>query len=656
MSEMSGPGIVLASGEVIDLLDQPALIIDADGTIIKANAAYARLVNRTSVPLRGRNLCKTLDRDAAARLAAFISMPECAAPGLGRPDAAGSPDPAPLPACANDAGPDPASPLLRGAGSLLPGECPPPSTTDASDPDRQNAQYRPVPVPAQQDTPATLELDVTSFGAVVRMKIHRLPDLASAKPVFLCLGRVTEMIGLEDYNDLRNRELRWRVALESSGHAVWDVGGTDLHYVSDEWFKMRGTTRETASEGAESTWLTEVHESDREKIQRIHDLQDAGVTDVVNYQYRQRHKDGHWIWVMSRGRIVARDTAGVPQRQIGIDTDITTLKKAEAEAAEKAEQLKMSVAASGIGLWDVAPDRSSLHWNETMFVIHGHDPQDGPPSFGGWLAQTYPDDEERSLQAFDNCLRDGRDFRLDMRALRPDGAVVHVRRFGRALRDTDGRLARVIGVDIDITSDVMRNVALEQARAAMEYDSRHDALTGLGNRRLLDETFARFCEAATDGTGDHGVLHLDLDLFKQVNDAFGHAAGDALLRHVAEFTSKIVGDRGLVARVGGDEFVVFLPGLSARAPVAAIAEAIVAAARAPFRFGSDTCSFGISVGMATRQAVTREAERIFVDADLALYQAKKNGRSGVGIYDPEMRQRSPACVLDRTGPRDRRNL
>lgn len=569
MSDFKTLGNVVSSDQIVALLDQPAMVLDAAGTVTAVNEAYRRLTTRQKSEIVGERLQHALDHNAAASLASILAV------------------------------------VARGIES---GTGPPPQ-----------------------------EIDVTAFGAVVSMLIHPLQDSATGAALYLCLGQSRDTASIENYNDLRNRELRWRVALESAGHAVWDAVGSQTQFVSDEWFRMRGLTRETTTKDAPIEWLDEVHEEDQALIEANHAKMEAENSDEVSYQYRQRHKDGHWIWVMSRGRIVTRDMNGLPHRIIGIDTDITELKLAEAETKAIAQRLSISVAASGIGIWDMRLDCNEIHWTDTMFTIYGIQRSQPTLDLAFWQARIHPADAARAEVAFETCLKDHRDFRFELRILRPCGVVAHIRRFGRCVFGPDRRVSSILGVDIDITADVERADALEQARAAMEYDSRHDALTGLGNRRLLDETFVQFCERNATTFVPHTVLHLDVDFFKQVNDRFGHTIGDELLRHIAAFITQIVGDRGLVARVGGDEFVLFLPNIVDAAALRTLTEEIVAHAGKPFRYEGVDCSYGISLGVASRYTSSEDPSRIFVDADLALYHAKTTGRSRFSFFDDSMR-------------------
>ena len=208
----------------------------------------------------------------------------------------------------------------------------------------------------------------------------------------------------------------------------------------------------------------------------------------------------------------------------------------------------------------------------------------------------------------------------DFRIVRPDGGVRHIRTMARYEGLSEGH-TKLIGVNIDVTEDVQRARDLESIRKQLEYDSRHDTLTGLANRRLLDETFAAL------GQGHNApevcVMHLDLDYFKDINDSLGHAAGDAVLVHVARTLTKILGDTGVICRIGGDEFAVLFDHAPPKKTLKDIADRILDAFKAPLIYEGHACKFGVSIG----SAIARDKETIFAHADIALYAAKNAGRS-----------------------------
>ncbi len=172
---------------------------------------------------------------------------------------------------------------------------------------------------------------------------------------------------------------------------------------------------------------------------------------------------------------------------------------------------------------------------------------------------------------------------------------------------------------------------LQGARRAAEAEAQSDALTGLRNRRALDGVLAGLLRRGEP----FALMALDLDLFKQVNDTMGHAAGDEVLREAARVMLGAVRAGDVVARAGGDEFVILLPGLVRGARLAEIAERLIEGLERPMRVGGALCAISASIGVATTSACERpSAERLTADADAALYASKKAGRGRATIWTP----------------------
>ena len=191
---------------------------------------------------------------------------------------------------------------------------------------------------------------------------------------------------------------------------------------------------------------------------------------------------------------------------------------------------------------------------------------------------------------------------------------------------------------------VMTYDDVTQRRRAEEqavFLARHDALTGLPNRTLFQERVEQ--ELAQVGRGATvAVLYLDLDRFKQVNDTLGHPIGDTLLRAVADRLRALVREVDMVARLGGDEFAVIQVGLERAEDAGRLARRIVDALGAPFELEAHEVAVGASVGVALAPADAAQFEKLLKCADMALYQAKLDGRGGFHFFEREMDTRQQA--------------
>ena len=177
----------------------------------------------------------------------------------------------------------------------------------------------------------------------------------------------------------------------------------------------------------------------------------------------------------------------------------------------------------------------------------------------------------------------------------------------------------------------------KKAEADIRHLAMHDALTGLPNRRAFNERLAREIDAhRTVHSRSLALLCLDLDRFKEVNDLFGHAAGDAMLQRVAQCVSAAIPGDHMVARLGGDEFAILAPGLASPADAAATAEAILAAFREENRRAASDGLMSTSIGIALCPGDAGDAETLVSHADTALYRAKAEGRDTYRFFEKSM--------------------
>ncbi len=173
------------------------------------------------------------------------------------------------------------------------------------------------------------------------------------------------------------------------------------------------------------------------------------------------------------------------------------------------------------------------------------------------------------------------------------------------------------------------NTRLAGAKSQAEEQALTDTLTGLRNRRALDLALSAACA----GLQEFALMHIDLDHFKAVNDTFGHAAGDEVLREVARVLRAETRMHDTVARVGGDEFVILLPQMTEKITLIQVADRIIARLAQPIMFEGASCMVGASVGLTiSTEYARRDADRMIADADQALYAAKRAGRAQARVF------------------------
>jgi len=322
----------------------------------------------------------------------------------------------------------------------------------------------------------------------------------------------------------------------------------------------------------------------------------------------------------STAAAVARLTALIEAQQ-------RTIRVQEATMARSRDIFERASAAARLGLWECDLTTEALQWSGgtyDMFDI----PRDTPLRRGQALVR-YPAQSLKQLEAVRaRAIADRTGFELDTAIVSPHGHERWIR-ITTTIECAGDRPIRLFGLKQDITEERRRS---ERIRYLAEFDE----LTGLANRSQFQTHLNRAC--GDDGGRNAGgtLLLIDLDGFKEVNDSFGHAAGDECLKETAQRLAAVCGDAASVARIGGDEFAVLLARSDAAGAPVLLAKQFIAAMRRPIRCGWQRFQIGASIGLASIAGCT--ADHACKRADAALYAAKAAGRNTFRWFDPvEMR-------------------
>jgi diguanylate cyclase (GGDEF)-like protein/PAS domain S-box-containing protein len=262
----------------------------------------------------------------------------------------------------------------------------------------------------------------------------------------------------------------------------------------------------------------------------------------------------------------------------------------------------------------------------------GHDPKallDSP----GWAKRLiYPEDLPKVGEAMQRIFdKDAHGASIEFRLLTGDDTLRWVENRYVPVRDPEGRLIEVEGIVIDITE----RKAAEEKIALL---ARTDGLTGLANRATFTERLRQAYAAAGRGALAFAILYLDLDKFKPVNDTFGHPVGDLLLQQVAQRLKECTRESDLVARLGGDEFAILQGEVREPANAGSLAAKIQSALALPFVVNGNQINISVSIGISSYDCSTAGADAMLVQADLALYRSKDEGRNQYHFHSAELDQ------------------
>ena len=331
------------------------------------------------------------------------------------------------------------------------------------------------------------------------------------------------------------------------------------------------------------------------------------------YEAEILRPDGTTLWAEVQGRMV--DRGGRPLRVTAL-RDVSDRRDAQTQMRVQADMLRQ--VSDAIVALDL--DGRVTYWNSAAEALHGVARAD---ALGRPLDDVIRYELPGAIEDASSTALLAAGSHDALVYVRPDGERRYVSVSSSTLRDADGAPRGLLAVGRDVTSQ--REMALR-----LQHQATHDALTGLPNRLAFGERISGALAAGRP----FGVLFLDLDRFKGVNDTLGHDAGDRLLVAVADRMRSAVGAAGLVARFGGDEFGIVAE-LDAPA-VEKLSERVLRAIARPVDLGERAVTPRASVGTVTAAAGYDTADALLRDADTAMYEAKRAGRGRAATFDPAM--------------------
>jgi diguanylate cyclase (GGDEF)-like protein len=284
-----------------------------------------------------------------------------------------------------------------------------------------------------------------------------------------------------------------------------------------------------------------------------------------------------------------------------------------------------------IGCWSFEAEHQALSLSPmacTLMGLEAVSAQGAHLARKALNARVHPLDRVRVERNWREALQSG-SFDMEYRLEGPEDAWIWER--ADFTLDSDGRLLEGVGILQDVSLH-RQGISSSLARAS------HDVLTGLPNRALLAEHLDLVLPLARRNEAMVAVLFIDLDRFKQVNDVFGHAMGDELLRQVSSRMTDCLRESDMVARQGGDEFIVVLQEIGHESDAGLVALKLLEALTRPFDLQGIEAHIGGSIGISLFPADGQDAETLFQNADLAMYQAKTAGRETLRFFEPAMRE------------------
>jgi diguanylate cyclase len=426
---------------------------------------------------------------------------------------------------------------------------------------------------------------------------------------------------------LMDQRQRLDLATQSNGIGIWEYQiDTGKLLWSDEMFKLADCPRD-AFGGRLDDWQPWVHPEDLPSVQAALMAAIAGQR-AMDIDMRVRHRDDSLHEINARATVVKRDENGCAIRVLGTAHEITERKRMERELAEKHELLRVTLMSIG----------DAVITTDAMGRVRWLNPV--AERMTGWrtsaalsrplsdIFQVHDEQSKTPLRCpVQACLSEGDVVPHQAHACLTsrDGTCYGIEESAAPIRDDQGQVLGAILVFRDVT-------AQRQLGQEMSYRARHDPLTGLINRSEFERQAQALLQRAQADDSHHALMYIDLDQFKLVNDACGHAVGDQLLRQVAQLFKGCVRAHDGLARLGGDEFGVLLEKCTVEQAYRAAQS--ICDAMEDFRFAHEGRRFriGASIGLAPLDARWHDLAQAQQAADTACYAAKEAGRNRVHAW------------------------
>ncbi|HJX07098.1 MAG TPA: EAL domain-containing protein, partial [Actinomycetota bacterium] len=432
---------------------------------------------------------------------------------------------------------------------------------------------------------------------------------------------------------LADLEARYRGLIDALPAVIYiDGAGNDdpMVDVSPGIEQLLGVSREDyLREG--SDWADHIHPQDHERMVAASNASVMNETEF-HEEFRAVHADGSVVWVREDA-VLIRDAEGAPVYWLGVMLDITQMVDAKRDLHHAQSTYGALVEQiPAIVYQDKTDDSwSTVYVSPQITSLLGVLPEEWVGDSKLWSEMLHPDDRDRAIEEVDRGIESGQPYSVEYRMVARDGRVKWFQDTAVMLRDADGKPAYTHGVMLDITER-------REAEERLTYLAYHDSLTGMPNRAMFDELLELSLARARRADRGVAVLALDVDNFKLINDSLGHEVGDRLIIQIAARLQEATRDTDLVARPGGDEFLMLLADLDQLSPVVdengaaisaqAVAHRVLESFEAPFEVDGTELYVTASIGISVFPLDAADATSLLRNADSAVYLAKENGPGG----------------------------
>ncbi|MGF7184247.1 histidinol-phosphatase (PHP family) [Desulfitispora alkaliphila] len=400
----------------------------------------------------------------------------------------------------------------------------------------------------------------------------------------------------------------------------WDLENPEIEWMSPKFWETLGYNHDEKKHLA-SEWQDIIFQEDL--ILAIENLEKHCIDPNHPYDQivRYKHKGGSTVWIRCRG-LAIRDDNGKAIRMLGAHTDITDLKEAEKKISRLTKEYEkvFNNTQDAIFLIKVLDNgefryvRNNLaHQNKTGILLEQIIDKSPQELLGKEMGDVV-------VNNYRKCLVNKKGITYEEELSLPGGNRIWLTALTPVVEDN--KVSHIVGSATDITERKKLEIELEK-------HANYDRLTGLPNRKLFFERLERLIIENERDNAHFALLFIDLDGFKDINDNYGHEAGDEVLITVAKRIQKCIRKPDTAARMGGDEFTVILRNIENRKVIDTLAKKIHKALEEVMHIGDHTCYVSSSIGIAIYPDNGRDSETLLRNADSTMYKVKRNGKGGI---------------------------
>lgn len=482
-----------------------------------------------------------------------------------------------------------------------------------------------------ESTSTHVALDNLLETRTYRIVINRLQG-TGGNDLYLWLlirsDRKTEEVKsqFEDFAVELERE-KFENIIESMNAGTWerDVQRKTIVF-NQKWAEILGYELSDISPISTSEWEKFVHPDDLSKMYRALDLVYNRDEEYYSTEVRVRHNDGHWIWTLERGKVIKWSESDKPILMLGTLVDISDVVKMRETLHVEKELFKTTLLSVGDGVIATDSNGRIIIMNQVAEFLTGWKLSETQGvAFNKIFNVIYEHSRETCEDVANEVLKTGEVVEVgDIILISKDGRELPIEKTASPIKNSSDKITGTVIVFRDFTEK-------KEKQKEVEYLSFHDHLTGLYNRRYMDDALDRM---DTERNLPFAIMVLDVNGLKLTNDAFGHEMGDALLTAVADIIRKSCRVDDVICRTGGDEFAILLPNTDHKTAEEIKARIISHAAETTL----ESVIVSVAVGYQVKETVEKSIRDVLTQADNQMYRDKMQ-------YGKAMRNQTVETVL-----------